>query len=273
MVAVVVCDGGIAREIREDGSDVVRLPFNSDYSLRFKNLHSEIAVVSVEIDGQDVLDGSRLVVAANSTADLKGFLKGDAVHNSFRFIKKTDQIVEHRGDGVGDGFIRVSWKFEKPLPEIKKVIIKEERYVEDRWIKKTYPYDPFYTPLRGHDIAYRSGTLGFSDSAPMSSCNVSNEVKTSGLPVLKDSFKNSDEGLTVAGKDTHQGFANTYTRELETTEYSIVIHLLGKDEETGVEIVKPKLAKWKITCPTCGKRSTSANKFCPNCSTRLVDVT
>ena len=112
-VAVVVCNNQIVREIRENGNDQVYLPFGSDYSLRFKNQHSMKAVVNVEIDGKDVLDGNQLVVDPNSTSDLKGFMVDGKVNNSFRFIEKTQQIAKHRGDFIDDGFIRITWKFEK----------------------------------------------------------------------------------------------------------------------------------------------------------------
>jgi hypothetical protein len=59
----------------------VTLPFGSDYSLKLKNLESRKALVSVSIDGQDVLNGKQLIVAPDSDALLDGFMDGSEVHS------------------------------------------------------------------------------------------------------------------------------------------------------------------------------------------------
>ena len=70
-IVVVKCNGKIMRE--KDGA--VTLPFGSEYSILLKNKNSRTAVASVEIDGEDVMDGHQYIVPANTTRELKGFLK------------------------------------------------------------------------------------------------------------------------------------------------------------------------------------------------------
>lgn len=165
-VAVVVCDGKILREKRVDGEDVVKMPFNSEYSIKLKNLNSVRALVSVEVDGKDVLDGKNLIIDANEDFDLKGFLKGYEATNAFKFIKKTQEISDHRGDKIDDGFIRITYQFEKQ-PEIQKTVIHENHhyrdYYHDRydyWWNKRW-YGP---PIGSSDITYGS-SMGYKNSA------------------------------------------------------------------------------------------------------------
>ena len=244
-VAVVVCSDQIVREIRENGNDQVYLPFGSDYSLRFKNQHSTKAIVNVEIDGKDVLDGNQLVVDPNSTSDLKGFMVNGRVNNAFRFIEKTRQIAEHRGDFIDDGFIRVTWKFEKQF--------------DNFWVNSI----PYHTKkLWDDNIIIGSSAY----SVPMASFNT-DKCSTQNLTY----FNKTNEGITVAGKDTYQNFRTVNVGQLEDVEYSIVIHLLGKDDRNQ-NITRPKITHVKIQCPTCGTGSKSHMKFCPSCGTNIKAV-
>ena len=54
VTVVVSKNGKFLREIKDNGSDTVQLPFGSEFALKFKNLNSTRAAISVEIDGQDV---------------------------------------------------------------------------------------------------------------------------------------------------------------------------------------------------------------------------
>ena len=105
LVVVLKHKGKILREHK----DVVTLPFGSEYSILVKNLNTAKAKVSIEIDGEHVLDGQALLVDANTTTELKGFLKGSRTTNRFKFIEKTAQISNYRGDRIDDGIIRVEY--------------------------------------------------------------------------------------------------------------------------------------------------------------------
>ena len=93
----VVCVKVDGKVVRERG-DKVYLPFGCEYTILLKNLNSHRAVVSVEIDEKDVCDGSQLVIPAHGETELKGSMKGGQGYRAFRFIEKTQEISDHRGD-------------------------------------------------------------------------------------------------------------------------------------------------------------------------------
>src|ERR1019366_2413627 len=113
MVSAIKVDGRVLRENKE----VVMLPFGTEYNIFLKNMSTVRAIVNVFIDGDDVTDGTGVIVYANSHLELErsirkgNFEKG----NRFLFIERTEQIEEHRGVGVEDGLIRIEYKFEKPV--------------------------------------------------------------------------------------------------------------------------------------------------------------
>lgn len=61
-VVEVKCEG----KILTDYYGKVYLPFDSEYSLVFRNLDTRRAVVRVHIDGDDVLYGKQLICQGNS---------------------------------------------------------------------------------------------------------------------------------------------------------------------------------------------------------------
>jgi len=84
---------------------VISLPFGSEYSIFLKNLNSRRASVKVHVDGQDILDCHSLILEPNSGTELEGFLNGTVARNKFKFIQKTKEIQDHRGDKIDDGII------------------------------------------------------------------------------------------------------------------------------------------------------------------------
>jgi len=246
-VAVVVCDGKILRERRNTNSseDSVNLPFGSDFSLRLKNLDSRRASVSIQIDGQDVLANNRIIVDGNDSIDLKGFMENDGtVKNAFRFIQKTQEIVEHRGDRIDDGFIRIEWQWEKV--KIVEDIIHEHHHHnyydyydywhQYPWITRPHRYDPYGPYWTSGEITYGgSGTFGSNDFAMGNNMNVKSNVRGSSCgninetPPMKDVQYNinDDEGITVKGAQTNQNWHNAWIGELEEAKNTIIIKLTG----------------------------------------------
>ena len=110
LVAVIKYNGKI---LREKDNNTVYLPFLAEYELFIKNLESRDAVLNISIDGQDILDNQQLVVKANQTCTLEGFLKGNTITNKFKFIQKTNKIQDFRGDKIDDGLIRIEYQFTK----------------------------------------------------------------------------------------------------------------------------------------------------------------
>jgi len=268
-IAVVKVNGKVLRE----QDDLVTLPFGSDYSILLKNLESRRASVSISIDSKDVLDGHALIVNPNSEIELKGFMENNEVRNAFRFIQKTQEISDHRGDNVDDGFIRVEFAYEKAKPEIlRKTIIHDNVY--HHWNDDNTIYGSSGTPRpRGFSkglgvTGQMAGTGDALREAPRSCLYSSQSVASSDNSVVTDSLNDGpalDEGITVKGAETHQGFRTVSFGETDEAQ-TIIIRLKGT-MSTGVKVEAPITVKTKITCPSCGTKSKSNVKFCQNCGT------
>lgn len=239
IVVVLKVDGKI---LREEG-EFVTLPFGSEYSILFKNLESRRAVIDVEIDGQDVLDGSRLILEPNSTSELEGFKKGDKVTNKFKFIQKTKQIAGYRGDKIDDGFIRVLATFE----------------VENEWV---YSYN--------HYVDYADDTnYNNINAISFDSCGTRRIQADSCFMNSAPTNPKQDEGITVKGNDdSKQTFKLGHTKTLETNSHTIILRLRGIKKASKLHV--PEFVISKRTCETCGKNSRSYAKFCSNCGTYLL---
>ncbi len=284
-VAEVKCNGKILR-IR-DGA--VHLPYGSEYTLLLKNLNSRKVSVKVHVDGQDVLDYSSLILEANTSSELEGFLSGTVAKNRFKFIHKTKQIQEHRGDKVDDGLIRVEFAFEKPRPEIiKKTIIHEDHYY-NHYPRPYYPR-PYYHwnhndwfngvsdinssgdgvqttfTSSGGDALNGVVSANCAEGAKGRSVNV-NMVQTSDLGVESLGQPLDDEGITVKGSECHQSFRYGIIGELEQSQV-ITIQLKGMSG-SGVQVQQPLSVNTKLQCPTCGTKSKSSSKYCSSCGTYL----
>lgn len=236
--------------------DTVYLPFGAEYSLLLKNVNTRRASVDIEIDGQDVLDNLSLIIEPNSTTELMGFLRGATAKNKFKFIQKTKQIQEHRGDKIEDGLVRIEFAFEKDIPKpwIQNVI-KEVHH---------YNKPPFEFTYYGGDVDWSysdnksTGMRGIvPDSVQSYNCSVDN------LGVAPA----QDEGITVKGTEINQDFNYTSMGELESSKV-IVIKLCGLVGH-GVRVSQPLTVKTKLTCSICGTKSKSSSKYCFNCGAFL----
>lgn len=250
-VAVVKCDGKI---LREQG-DSVFLPFGSEYSLLFKNLESRKALVKVSIDGSDVLNGRALLLPANSEIELERFVDGDMRRgNRFKFIQKTQQIVDHRGDRVDDGLIRVEFQFELYKP----VTVYENYYL---W--------PMLYPLPQQPTTYKfwcgSNTPIYSSS---SGAPTSDKMNLTYNINVQYSNISQDEGITVKGSESNQSFEYGLIGQLEPNSNVIIIRLRGI-KDSGLKIDEPITVQTKLICPTCGKKASSNSKYCSRCGTFL----
>ena len=248
-VSVIKCRGKI---LREDSKGVVRIPFGSEYTILLKNKDSRKAVVDVEIDDSSVANG--VIVPANRTVELKGSLNDLKVRNKFKFIQKTKEIQDYRGDRLGDGLVRIEYTFEKKVEEpvwyfIPTVIWPDEPK-GGTYSLPTHIYD---VPNTGDCIYTCSNSV--AEGAVVSACSPSSVPK-------------SDEGITVKGSKTKQDFVYGYTRELESQSSVIILHLRGLTKRRS-KVRKAITVKTKLRCPTCGRRSKSSMQFCGNCGTCL----
>jgi len=269
----------------------VYLPFGSEYTLYLKNLNSRRASVNVSIDGEDALDNHSLILDANSSTELQGFLRGNVARNSFKFINKTKQIAEHRGDKADDGLIRIEFAFEKPRPEpwIKETI-KEVHHYYGSPINYTYYNTPDWNTCDSQQYGSSAGDgppVAMASSGPPVSenetdlssnikartltrqdVNIESNVTMDSLGVETQSVPNADEGITVKGSEVHQSFGYSMIGALEDHQV-MIIQLKGLTGETNKPIQEAVTVKTKMECPTCGIKSTSSAKYCSNCGTFL----
>ncbi len=293
-VVEVKADGQILRV--KDGA--VYLPFGCEYSILLKNMNSRKASIRVSIDSEDVLDGNSLILDPLVTHELNGFLRGTTAKNRFRFIQKTKEIQEHRGDKVGDGLVRVEFAFEKPRPQtiVKKIIkeVEEHHHHHHDYHHHHHDYWPRrYTWYDGSGWTYSNGTsngtlnvnggdtlLG-SSGGPAQAFHVSSDlsrgVESGNVTMdslgVQASFTSqnapiADEGITVKGNEMHEQYNYGMIGALEQPSV-IVIMLKGMQRSSGVVVQEPVTVKTKYKCSSCGLKSKSSFKFCPNCGTFL----
>jgi hypothetical protein len=119
LVVSLKVNGHFVREfVEDDHNPVYYVPFGSEYSLWFKNLHTQKAVANVTIDGKEAIKG--LVIPAitsfNHEVELERFYRSSTNKGyKFKFVEKTDQIREHKGESPEDGLIIVTFDFEKKV--------------------------------------------------------------------------------------------------------------------------------------------------------------
>jgi hypothetical protein len=247
-IAVIKCNGKILREIN-DG--VVILPFGAEYSILLKNLDTRRAVIDLSVDGTDMLGGRRLVIDANSESELKGKMIDGVVKNHFKFIQKTAKIQNHRGDKVDDGIIRVKFGFER---------------VQFLSFNHGYPHHTYFGN-RGNDIKYGSsaGNPNEFDSQIVSSSMFDSNPHSRNLS--KSFEPQAEEGITVPGSETNQQFQSTTVGSIE--DHGVIIIQLKGTDKFDEPVSVPLTVQSKIECPTCGTKSKSGTKYCPECGTNI----
>jgi len=298
-VAVVKCQGKILRE----HGDLVTLPFGSEYSILLKNLESRKASVKIHVDGQDVLGGNSLVINPNSEMELERFIDSLDRGNRFKFIQKTQEIQEHRGDKVDDGIIRVEFTYEKQKPE-KKVILHDHQHSHyhcpvcgHHTCRCSYQtYTSWYAPAgySNYSVSNSSSAKFGSDVITRNMCDTGGSGKkmksrsvekicSKPSNVVMDSLSQdacfinevvdtplADEGITVKGSESQQQFHYADIGLLEMNSNVITIRLKGTQSNGVTKVKKPITTKTKIQCSSCGRKSKSHVKFCGNCGTALV---
>jgi len=247
------------KPLREGNGDVL-IPFGSEYSIYLKNLESRDALADISVDGKDVLDGNSIVVKANSSTEIHGYMDGSVVRKRFKFIPMTEKIEEYRGIKPEDGLIRVEFRFEKEVEPIQYTIT-----------TTSSPCTVWH---------YNLSTCGWNDSSHMisradslsSDSGVYNNylntaLQTKGVGDISLSCC-GDLGITVEGSKTTQQFRPTYIGTLETQSHVVVLRLVGRKEDE-TQVIRPVFAREKITCPTCGTRNSTRVNFCGECGTNL----
>ena len=245
-VVCVKVNGKILRE----ATDIVYLPFGTEYSILLKNLNTKRAKANVYIDGADVLSGSALILDANSECELEGFVNtyGSVTHR-FKFIEKTEQISNYRGDKPEDGLIRVVYSFENC-----KTFFDPKIYINPQ----DFRYDnQVYCKDTSGDYQHK---VNFTISGNVDSRSCDNNV------LYSSNCACNNDGITVKGSCSNQSFGYAFFSS-SGEEKVIILKLCGTSKR--MKVKKAITTKMKIQCEICGKKNLSRNKFCSNCGTAL----
>lgn len=259
-------------KILRENKDLVQLPFGSEFSVLVKNLNSRRAKFTLHIDGTDVLDGTEIIVNANSEVEMKRFIRNGNMNegNAFKFIERTQAIEDGpRGIKVDDGIVRVEFWFEKELPEIKTVYHKDIW-----WTEPYYPYRPVYWgeplyngTLRSANISEKTKGIGtvYQNSVRSSVQTASGQNMSASSASFSANV--NDVGITVPGSKIEQKFQTVYEFNSEVNSHVIVIRMAGRKGE--VEVVEAVTVKMKQKCSACNHTNKASSSFCSKCGTSL----
>ncbi len=230
LVASIKCNNKILRE----NGDEVYLPFGSEYSILIKNLNTVDCKLTIFIDGDNALDGRNLILAAGSTTEIERFINNNNLDsgNKFKFIEKTQQISNFRGDKLEDSLVRIEYQFEKPMS--------------------------LFNGNASTQLLSKGRERGIDCYAASMNCGIS-------VANLNHFQPQANSGITVAGSRSDQQFGfDTKFRTYENEKNNIILKLIG-----GEQIKEPITVKHTPTCITCGKKNKASSKFCSNCGTAL----
>ncbi len=273
LVVSIKCNGKI---LRDNDNNNIYLPFESEYSILFKNLTSKRCCVSVDIDGMNILNNNQLIINPNETQELERFFNNDINKgNKFKFIKKTQKISDYRGDRIDDGIIRIEHQFEKDKKDNVKIIYEYTNPYTP------YPYYPPYYTLPAYIPHYHFYSSTDNTIKNINNNDVENHCYYNSIVGQNESFtisstiNNTDnirqineDGITVKGSESNQHFNYTNIGELENKEDTIIFKLNGQNKDNN-EIKKEISIKDKMICQTCGTSNKSLNKYCRECGTYL----
>jgi hypothetical protein len=251
--------------LREYDGNTVYIPFSEEYSLSFKNLESRKAVISIKIDGVDILDLHKLILYPDIETKVERFmLDGDFNKgNKFKFIEKTHEISEFR-DRIDDGLIEIKFQFEKEQPVSYGIAGYRIITNSPEWHWNEYNYSD--NTFDGSTV--RGMTDGGRNLSDSPRCADNTKCCSSNAYYASSTIEQPNDGITVKGSVSNQSFSYGYTRGLEFTVHTMVIKLKGKTNQA--EISKPIYLKTNIQCSTCGRKYKTNFKFCPNCGTCLI---
>lgn len=239
--ALLACCVKVNGKVMREFNDKIFLPFQSNYSIFIKNMNNRRVKVNVLIDGKIVINN--LMIDSNSFVDLERFHEGnDEIGHKFRFIEKTEKVVEHRGNEPYDGIISIQYCFEK-----------EKEVESPTWI---YNNKTFYVKYNDYHL-----NKSCDDN---SNINLFRPMFDNSLHADYSSDKSINDGITVNGPPSHQKFkSNISFVEYEDFMYIMNLKLCGEN------IVKEITVEDKLKCKTCGTKNNYNFKFCYECGTYL----
>jgi len=115
-VVSVLIDGKPIKESREKDRRICRIPFGSEYKIRLKNNHPVRAMVTISIDGVDVvMHGDKLILFPYQTLDVERFVENLSEGKKFRFVSVNSHEVSDPTSSE-NGLIEVN--FWKEVPDL-----------------------------------------------------------------------------------------------------------------------------------------------------------
>lgn len=279
-VACIKVNGRILREV----NSTVTIPFGSEYSILLKNMNSVRTQVKISIDDTEATSGW-IILPANSNTELERFIQNGNLHegNRFKFIEKTNQIEQHRGNKAGDGLIRIEFKKEilRPVYRYGNVFSdrRSRRYQDTSLgrrctdsanreyykmdLSKLKPSGCFTSTSQfGQNVNF-THTSGPSDSFDSSTTYFAGEGGAAAASVAPE----SDRGITVPGSISNQQFHLVSDFPCEQSE---VITLQLKGQLNNENVSQPIEVDSRIKCSTCGRKNNSDSQFCNRCGTALM---
>jgi hypothetical protein len=249
LVAVIKTGG---RVLREHGN-VVLVPFGCEFSILLKNLNTVRADVRVSIDGDDVLNGSSLIIDAGGSIELERYIKELDRGNRFKFIERSSSVENHRGIGAEDGLIRIEYQFERQIS------LSLFRGMQSGG----------FGSITADGRYYKGGYN--PDTQPVFYAQATYSAQSMTNSVVPAASLSNDVGITVPGSISDQKFQTVAALNLEAETSVMVIQLKG-ETESNKKIVNPVTVAVKPKCQTCGKVNKATAKFCTECGTSLAIV-
>lgn len=178
----------------ELANGIVKMPFNTEYTLRFKNKNNRRAVVKIFVDGENV-SGGGYVINAKDHIDIKRHHDKD---RAFKFVSlDSPEAVEDGKNGPNEdktkGTIEARFYLEKENPNPQVIHIHHDHWYRpvprprpwwnDDYPPLTNPYQPGQTKISwttnatGQDDGFTMGTGG-----PISSYNMGSESSEGQTP-------------------------------------------------------------------------------------------
>jgi hypothetical protein len=275
LIMAVKVDGKILREF----NGTVALPFGSEYSILLKNTSNRRAAVELTIDGQDVLDGTTILIPAKDSVELKRFIKNGNFQNgnAFKFIEKTERIEKFRGNKAEDGLLTVTYTFEREYKPDPNIIYRS--LADTSWQGGSAR-----SALRGSNISAQlcskssySNTSSFNDglglaAGPVASAAAAVDLDHAPRGVVASSavVPKNDAGITAPGSVVEQEFRPVYGFVSDGNELTMTLQMVGAIE--GQPLAKPVTVKRQVRCGVCGTSCKQTAKFCHECSASIVIV-
>lgn len=270
LVAAIKVDDRVLREF----NDVVYLPFGKEYSIYLKNLGTTECKINISIDGKLITE-SALILSPGDSTNIERAVNNKGSGNKFKFIERSTAIETHRGIKPEDGFVHITYEFERQYSQ--------QTLVSTTEINPSSGWNPHpnVAPTRDFNWLTAYGSLGgstasqplnsgttysYTTSASASASATSNQVNLNNLSSFNAGAVNS-AGITAPGSKSNQTFVPAYFGISDGIKHSLVIKLLG--DVGDAPVVEPVTTKKKQKCEFCGKVNKMSSKFCSECGAGL----